>query len=758
VTTTAPPEVRSDAAPPAHVAEESDRSHRLVALVAVAVPTLMIFALMSGIVRGVTLADGFPWIDVDLRWPALLSANTPTGGDTGAHVLLPQVLRDTLLPSGRILGWSNAWYAGFPALYFYFPLPALFTVFLDLFIPYGVAFKVTTIVGLVALPAAIYVFVRGMAFSRVVAGFGAFAGSMFVFMESFSIFGANVKSTLAGEFSFSWSFALSLMYLGVVIKDTREGRGFRPLAAVLLALTALSHVVTTMVVVAVSLPLLLRRGGGRVVTGSWTLGFALSAFWAIPLGVRTLQGYTTDMGWSPVKGILGEGSSPGIVSTPFPDEFIPVAAMALIGVVWTLARRDDVSALLALTILPFLGYLFLPVFGVTKLYNARLLPYWFVGGYILAGIGLGLAVSAATRVFPQRGQNLVAASALSVLALAGLVVSGVHDLPGWVNWNFTGYESKQTVQADGTAIDRWAEYEGLLQTVDELDPGRIMWEINSDQNAYGTPMALMLIPYWSEEHQSMEGVFFESSLTTPFHFLIASEVSRSPSNAVRGLRYRGLNFDRAVPHLALYDMEHYISFTEEAAEAATAAGLEVVAEAPPWTVFDLPDAQRIEPATMLPAVYAGEEPFFDITLDWFDDIAGLDHWVVAEGPEDWPRIDELDQRFSATAPYDVTGAEVTDIEIDDHRIAFRTTAVGVPHLVKVSYFPNWKVVQGAEGPYRAAPSLMVVVPTSEQVVLEFRNTWVENIGTLLTFGGILLIGVWWYVRRRRHRPEVESIA
>ncbi|MGI9609799.1 MAG: hypothetical protein ACR2NL_05850, partial [Acidimicrobiia bacterium] len=47
----------------------------------------------------------------------ILSATTPTGGDMGAHVFGPAFLRDSLLPEGRILGWSNDWFAGFPAFY-----------------------------------------------------------------------------------------------------------------------------------------------------------------------------------------------------------------------------------------------------------------------------------------------------------------------------------------------------------------------------------------------------------------------------------------------------------------------------------------------------------------------------------------------------------------------------------------------------------------------------------------------------------------
>ena len=63
-----------------------------------------------------------------MRPDRLFLANTPTGGDMGAHVLVPAYVRDSLLPSGRLLGWSNGWFAGFPIFYFYFPLPAILAV------------------------------------------------------------------------------------------------------------------------------------------------------------------------------------------------------------------------------------------------------------------------------------------------------------------------------------------------------------------------------------------------------------------------------------------------------------------------------------------------------------------------------------------------------------------------------------------------------------------------------------------------------
>jgi hypothetical protein len=131
----------------------------------------------------------------------------------------------------------------------------------------------------------------------------------------------------------------------------------------------------------------------------------------------------------------------------------------------------------------------------------------------------------------------------------------------------------------------------------------------------------------------------------------------------------------------------------------------------------------------------------------------MDRWLVEDGPADWNRVETVDERLITVD--EVAGAGVvSDVVSGDHRISFTTSAVGVPHLVKVSYFPNW-TAQGAEGPYRAAPSLMVVVPTSEQVVLEFKNTYAENIGMALTLIALVGLGVYGY-RRFRNRSVVDA--
>ena len=69
---------------------------------------------------------------------------------------------------------------------------------------------------------------------------------------------------------------------------------------------------------------------------------------------------------------------------------------------------------------------------------------------------------------------------------------------------------------------------------------------------------------------------------------------------------------------------------------------------------------------------------------------------------------------------------------------FDVDHIGTPVLVKASYFPNW-AVDGAQGPYRVTPNLMVVVPTANHVHLHYENTNVEYAAYLLTLLGIVLV-------------------
>ncbi len=791
---------RQSCAPSDHIRRSINPSAKWLAIGGVAVPTIVILLVLN---------------------PELIfTATTPSGGDMGAHVLGPAFLRDELLPRGRIQGWSNSWFAGFPIFYFYFPLPSLVIVFLDLFLPYGVAFKIVTVIGLLGLPSATYFFARSMGFGRAVAMVTGTAGAAFAFLENPTpqIFGGTIASTLAGEFSYSWSFALALVYLSLMTKTIHEDRKYGPWAALFLALTALTHVITTITAVFATLVMLVWKQGRRYVPLTWLMGFAVAAVWALPLLARL--NLTTDMNWQPLTGL----------DELIPPELWPVVIAGSVGLVWSMIRTRKIAPFAILTLVPILGFFYLE--QGAKLWNGRLLPHWFFGVSVFAGLAVGMASVELARRLPKRlstwwaqiavgsftvfmmtaaanarrqidigggqiemrwlvgiiGAALIVAmflaparlqSATLIPAVAAALIIGAAAVgtvteeayvDGWARWNYSGYEQKGP----------YAEYQAVTERVAALGPGRVQWEANSELNQYGTPMALMLFPYWSQgDNPSMEGLFFESSLTTPFHFLNAAELSRKPSNPIPGLDYRNFDFDRGSAHMQLFNVEYYVAFTEEArAEALSHPDFTLVAETTPFTIFELPesslvDIARFEPwvfesaedslASLVTGVFSpSEEPdFVDVALDWYDDLDLIDQWIVEEGPAEWGRVtavtvqdEDEDKKPKLVVDYPQERRPITstglvsDVEIENELVSFRTTAIGVPHMVKVSYFPNWQV-EGADGPFRVSPSLMMVIPTQEDVTLQFKSTWAEKSGLALSIFGIIGVVLAIRVTRRR---------
>src|SRR5438445_8348065 len=109
-------------------------------------------AIMQAAVTAAAVGGAVLFVLVNLKPHLLLANNTPAGGDMGAHVWGPAYMRDHLLNHGRLTGWTPDWYAGFPAYEFYMVLPSLAIAILSYVLPYGVAFKLVAVSGIVTLP------------------------------------------------------------------------------------------------------------------------------------------------------------------------------------------------------------------------------------------------------------------------------------------------------------------------------------------------------------------------------------------------------------------------------------------------------------------------------------------------------------------------------------------------------------------------------------------------------------------------------
>ncbi|PYQ40145.1 MAG: hypothetical protein DMF77_19285, partial [Acidobacteria bacterium] len=120
-----------------------------------------------------------------------------------------------------------------------------------------------------------------------------------MFNQGNSMWGGNIPSTLAGEFSFSIAFALAVLFVGLLYQGTRSGRHKAGLA-ILLALVGLCHPVPFISAAGAGLyflldPSTLRR---NLVYLAWVYAAAalLMAFWLLPL-IAGLP-YATSIHWT----------------------------------------------------------------------------------------------------------------------------------------------------------------------------------------------------------------------------------------------------------------------------------------------------------------------------------------------------------------------------------------------------------------------------------------------------------------------------
>jgi hypothetical protein len=754
--------------------------------------------------------------------PLLLLTNTTTaGGDTGAHVMLPAFLKSHLLTHGQLTGWDPDWYDGFPVYTFYFPLPGLVAVLFNAVVPYGVAFKLVTVLGTLTLPVCAWAFARMAGLRDPGPGCLAAATLPFLFEPSFSIYGGNLLSTLAGEFSYSLSLSLALLFLGVVALGLRTGR-YRVLAAALFAATLLCHLLPALFAAAglgvwllLDADLLrgLRRGAGaRLARRRWSrrlvwgvvvgaVGVGLTAWWLLPF--VTGQPYTTNMGWTNVEGF------PHLL---FPASARWVLAADLVGLVAMVARRNRVALFLVLMGGIAAGVVCLDPQG--KLYNVRFLPFWFLCLYLVAGYALAETIAAAVRwnrrrrldqwveVVTERlrsvqgmpwrpgerisrfrrpvpGGNppgsvagpLVALVAVCLAVVPPLVLpattlstlgisASANQPSAWAAWNYSGYEKKPD----------YPEYRAVIQMMAKVGAdqgcGRAMWEYDPSLNRFGTTMALMLLPYWTNGCvDSMEGLLFESASTTPFHFINQSELSVTPSDAVSGLPYAGLNVPLGIEHLQQLGVRYFLasSATVEQAAAADPSLTQVASSGPwntsynsaplstTWKVYRVHDSALVQPLGHQPVVWTGVQPaqtsWLAPAVAWYD---APDRWKVvptAAGPPGWERVPV---GTADPTPVAVPTTTVSDVTQADGTISFHVSRVGTPVEVKVSYFPNWQAT-GAEGPWRAAPNMMVVVPTSHQVTLRYASSTSDKVGQLVSLVALVAAVVLGVVGRRSRR-------
>jgi len=668
----------------------------------------------------------------------LLSAVTTTGGDTASHYYTAKYLKEVLLPSGRILGWMQGNYAGFPIFQFYFPFPFLMMVLISLVSGLPVAFKIVSVLGTFLLPVCTYFSFRLLRFPFPVPAAGALCTLPFLFMEANSMWGGNIPSTLAGEFTYSLGLALMVLFAGSCYRGITEQRWVLP-NALLLALVGFNHGYTILFAVAFSTYFLIALPGTKrnviYLAKVLSLAFCLIGFWIVPLLAFSVFTTRYNFIWviNSWKEILPETLWPAVILTAL------LILYKLIRLALPKWRQPFDHRIGLLGYIAVLAYLFYLVAFRIHVVDIRFLPFLQLIFCLLgaAAIALPAVRLRANWLFP--------------LVLTAVVVywteNHVTFIRQWISWNYSGFEGKTL----------WKSFSGVNQALQgtEQDP-RVVYEHSAEHNAAGTIRAFESIPLFSGRN-TLEGLYMQSTISSPFIFYIQSEISEVTSCPLPDYHCSTLNLARGVEHLRLFNVRDFIVRSDAVKQAIRQSPdftQTDVSSFPPYELWQVKNNENryVIPLRVKPAILSGEDWKTDF-YNWFKRPGTSQSHLVHLFPWNSADPSRFGQPFTslpADIPQlalDTAGIEVTE-KILPQEIRIHTNKIGHPLLVKISYHQRWRV-EGADQIYLASPSFMLLFPTKNDIRLTFGPTPVVYFGYLLTLIGWGILGVALPPLRRR---------
>lgn len=670
----------------------------------------------------------------------IFNLTTVAGGDMGSHNYIAKFLIEELLPRFRITGWTQGWFAGMPMLTFYFPLTFLLIALLNTILPYVWAFKFVTMAGVFLLPLAAYLLGRLFRFRPPFPEMAAVFATSFLFMESFTIYGGNILSTLAGEFSFSLSFALMLIFLGTLHRGIERGKfdWLFIVNALILTAIVLSHLLTTIILILIVPSFLLIHRRWRTlgyIAGVFLLAFFLTAFWGLPFVDKIA--WTPHLTWKKLHSI----------KDLLPLEIRPFLALGLIGVIASIRRREKDIVPIIWAVIGTSALFFLLPDG--RMWNARMLPFFFISIYLLAARGVSELLRTFTVLFedvlflPKRFSHRFYVPIIAAI-ISIIIWIGVPKSAGWAAGNYVGFESKSS----------WGQYQEINNFIDSLEPGRVMFEHDHDRiGPFGTTRAFELLPYWTKQ-PSMEGLLAESSFTAPFHFINQAELSVKPGSGVAGLKYPPRNTALGLIHLQMMSVPYLITSSPEViSEVMSDPRANLLKTVGSFSIFKISGNMGYVEIMKNYPVRISTDDWFDTIKPWYMKESALKVLIL------WDNGDPALNEFKKITADEVTSPPVDPIGVDGHvtiekfeneKLIFTTPAVGKPHLIKISYFPNWRA-EGADGPFVVSPSFMMVIPRQSTVTLIYGSTLSDKIGVALTSTGWLIVVVLlsFNIRKRR---------
>jgi len=691
-----------------------------------------------------------------------------TGGDSASWLQPVEHLRDHLIPNFKLFGWTQSNFFGYNEFQFYFIPPFLFAVILSIFLPLTISLKIATLIGIFTLPIAFYFSVQKITKNLWASLIGAALSLIFLFNESYTMYGGNFLSTLAGEFSYSFSLSIFVFFVGVCYETFEKNKN--PIwAGILLGLIGLSHIFVFMPAFFVPfffifVNKLLESKKQQVVKKTkknkqviveeevafskekhlekilfiYISAILFMAFWLVPMAFTRVYSTSISMIWH------FETIKDFFVQTFF--VLINVGFIFAIFVFLNSKKNKIISVFILYFYLVCVFFYIIATF--LEIPDIRFVP----PALIISIFSLAIFFNYAPSFFYDKKEFAITKPIILIVVLIGVSIFVLNypvNVRSWFNWNYTGYEAKK----------EFINLQGIRQNyTGNIDSGRILWEKqNQHDNAdFGSERGFENLYYFTGR-PSMEGIHYGSSFMARAVTYMQSEYSLNPVDPEAYRVYSVVNPD--VWSLRFYqtNAKDIILYSDNIKNNfASHPDFEKTGDFGKFSLYTYKYFPKsyIE-VRDLSSIAMIDDNKYGFKTDFYRYFRDYELYQTPFIPKKFAKdlygrlkyYNNYDQfyndkigyfKFSewlANYPYKDS---ISNEKVDHFNINFTTKEVGKPHIIKVTYSPNFKSKNG-EKIYPVSPGFMMIIPTTSEVKIIIGSNKYEIIGLILTLLIIPLI-------------------
>ena len=630
----------------------------------------------------------------------ILGSDPATGGDTGSHFWPLVTLVKQGLPHFHVRVWNPGNLGGEPHLTHFFPCPYLLMAFFSLFMPLGTAFNIGTALPMLIFPVCVYFCFRALKFRFPIPILASAASLSSFYNESFSMWGGNALSTLAGQFAHLYAVCFFLLGIGSLNWEI-SSRRFPWLSTLLFAAVLLSHFYIALYIPAVFFIFIFFHPFGQrkhlclQLGSSGLISFLLAAWFVIPM--------LHNSSWTTAFGLQWSGSQ--FYHEAFPVLFWPFSVLMIVGVAFLLFRKrihlspHSSFALILMLSLIACSILFFQVFPSLGLVDIRALPTLQLAVCLMAALTVGILL-----------QKTLAKPWVWFLTIFLLAIftwwplRGAENLAHWMKWNYSGWQTKPA-------------YPDLKKLSEKLkgdfSQGRVIYENSELSNSAGSMRVFEMLPYFSGR-ATLESVYMQATVLAPAAFYLQSLISETPSCPFPNYQCSSQHVAQSEKYFQLLGVSDLILVTGRVlSEADRSPFLAKSGDFGLWHLYKMKTpSSLVEVFKQTPKWI----PFKDYKLKFYDWLLHYEQdsqfLVAADSPQA-----EMIRANTLQSPDNCH----PQLKVDYDHLELTTDCPGQMHFLKFAYHPTWQASTG-DRLWLVSPGFIGLIPSQKTVSL----TWGEH--------------------------------